>query len=207
MKIFKKHQSLNYLLNRLINKIIFATWGYNKPWITPKAIQYLNKYFEGINFKGNLFEWGAGKSTIWFARKNYSVISVENSEKWFNIISKKLEEKNIKNASIILRNDNPKVYVDEIKKHPDNFFDSIVIDGIERANCAIQAIPKLKLGGVLIIDDIHRYLSIKSNVPYSIFNHNIPEDESWISFKKQILNWKQIITSDGVRDTAIFIKQ
>lgn len=106
-----------------------------------------------------------------------------------------------------MRNDNPKVYVDEIKKHPDNFFDSIVIDGIERPNCAIEAIPKLKLGGVLIIDDIHRYLSLKSNVPYSIYNQNIQEDENWSAFKGLVKDWKHILTSDGVRDTILIIKK
>ena len=169
MQIFKSHHSFTYLLNRVSNKIVFTIWGHNKPWLTPKAIRFIDRYFKSINYSGQLFEWGSGNSTIWFAKRNYTVVSIENSVGWHNKILKKSDRENINNIKLILINDNPELYVNEIRKYPDLFFDCIVVDGIERVKCAFEAISKLKNGGVLIIDDIHRYLSIKTNA--ALFQH------------------------------------
>jgi energy-converting hydrogenase Eha subunit H len=46
-----------------------------------------------------------------------------------------------------------KNYVDFISTLPNNQYDVILIDGRDRIKCSIASIPKLKVGGVLLIHD------------------------------------------------------
>ena len=53
------------------------------PWYTYPAIEYLNH----LDFSEmNVFEFGSGNSTIWWAGKAKKVTSVEDNEKWYNQI-------------------------------------------------------------------------------------------------------------------------
>ena len=40
--------------------------------------------------------------------------------------------------------------------YPDNFFDLVIIDGAQRHTCMKQAIPKVRSGGYLLLDDSNR---------------------------------------------------
>lgn len=72
---------------------------------------------------------------------------------------------------------------------------------------ALEAIKKIKLGGLLIVDNIERSLSHKTWSPHSIYGKPEKLTKTWSEFERQISTWRKIMTSNGVTDTAIFIKR
>jgi hypothetical protein len=48
-------------------------------------------------------------------------------------------------------------YAAFIDRFPDHSFDLVIIDGRARAACIQHAIPKVKKGGYLLVDDSERY--------------------------------------------------
>lgn len=127
-----------YVLGRL---------GYRRrlPWITFKALRFLKKC---VNPSSKVFEWGSGMSTLWWETRTAQVFSVENNERWF----RRIKSLSNGNAEIRLRTD-PVAYVDTIKEFPAEFFDVIVIDGIERLKCFNTALGRLRPGGLLVVDN------------------------------------------------------
>lgn len=47
-------------------------------------------------------------------------------------------------------------YVAVVDRYPDATFDLVIVDGRARVNCAIRALPKVKPGGMLLLDDSDR---------------------------------------------------
>ena len=83
-----------------------------------------------------------------------------------------------------------------------------MVDGDFRGECALAALPKLKLGGVIIIDNVERYLPHEkpSCSPNSRSLNDGCESDSWSCFKDLVDGWRSIWTSNGVCDTALWIK-
>jgi predicted O-methyltransferase YrrM len=55
-----------------------------------------------------------------------------------------------------------KAYVKAIDIYPDNYFDLVVIDGRARPSCIKHAVPKIKRGGVLVLDNSDRDYYLKN---------------------------------------------
>ncbi len=119
------------------------------PWVTYSFIDFIG---ERLNKKMNLFEFGAGNSTFWYAKKVKSVYSVENDIEWFNHIKDKLPS-------------NVFIYHQELEyggtygnfpKILDKKFNIIIIDGRDRVNCMKNAINNLTNDGIIILDDAER---------------------------------------------------
>jgi predicted O-methyltransferase YrrM len=53
-------------------------------------------------------------------------------------------------------------YVKTIDNYPDNYFDLVVVDGRARPACIKHAVPKIKRGGVLILDNSDRDYYLES---------------------------------------------
>jgi hypothetical protein len=122
--------------------------GHALPWFTYPAIEYLKRF----NCNGwRVFEYGAGQSTIYWARRGAIVTSVEHNEKWFL----EIKENASPHATISHRNDKNS-YVNAITeaKAP---FNAIVIDGVWREACAEACIPFLCDDGILILDNSDWY--------------------------------------------------
>lgn len=54
------------------------------PWVTYSFIDFIEKR---LSKKMNLFEYGSGNSTLYYANKVCSITSVEHDKDWFNKIS------------------------------------------------------------------------------------------------------------------------
>lgn len=124
------------------------------PWIAPDACTELEDNL--LQSHHIAFEWGSGKSTIWLARRVKSVISVENNTEWFEKVNEWLKEYRIYNVVISEASLDGTIYEDRILYCHDNYFDIIFIDGRHRVACVKNAIPKLKPGGMLVVDDSER---------------------------------------------------
>ncbi len=121
------------------------------PWITYPAIDFLRNR---LHPEHDIFEFGGGASTIFFAQHASSVISIEHDPVWHKlIIDKLLEYKLKKKARVILSH--PETFESAIEPYQ-NRFDFILIDSMKRFLCAQKAIHAIKAGGSIILDDSER---------------------------------------------------
>lgn len=116
------------------------------PWNTYPYIKFIEPRLKDTF---QLFEFGSGNSTIWYAEKVRSIKSVENDEGWFKVISNKLP----KNAQVVhheLSYDGN--YAKEVEK--DNIkYNMIIVDGRDRVNTIKYSIQQLSEDGVIIFDN------------------------------------------------------
>jgi hypothetical protein len=120
------------------------------PWMNYAIIALLD---ERLRSDMRLFEYGSGYSTLYYADRVASVLSVEYDSAWFEDISRRVPS----NAHILLRpQDVDGTYCRTITERPDARYDLIVVDGRDRVNCVIQSLPHLSDRGVLLLDDSER---------------------------------------------------
>lgn len=127
------------------------------PWYTYPAIEQLSRW----DFSdAEVFEYGCGNSTRWWANRAKSVVSVESSEAWYeNILASKVLPSNT--TPLLAPISGPdrisalKDYANTLSKF--GSFDVIVVDGETenriRYTCAEIAITHLKKGGIIILDN------------------------------------------------------
>jgi hypothetical protein len=169
-----------------------------EPWWTHSAVAALETL---LCADDRAIEWGSGRSTVWLAQRTARVNSVEHDAAWFRRVETLLEPH--ANAVVQLASDQQS-YVGAI--------DSIeapltvaVVDGIHRAECILAAAPRLENGGLLVLDNVERYLPNRSRSPESIGAHH--EGPLWKEVEAVLGSWRRLWTSNGVWDTAIFIKR
>ncbi len=103
-----------------------------------------------------VFEFGGGGSTAWFADRVGEVVTVEHEAAWFAMLRERMGPLPNVSVSYCSSADSYSQYVASIDDYPDDSFDVIVVDGRERVRCFSHAIPKLRPGGWLLIDDVER---------------------------------------------------
>lgn len=126
------------------------------PWFTYPAILWLGTHLRSTD---SVFEYGAGNSTLWFAARVASVLSVENDPSW----CRELVTRAPSNATIMYRpclgghaqapRHDPFVRSIETVPHQ---LDIVVVDGPARVACVHAAIPYIKNDGILILDNSDR---------------------------------------------------
>jgi cyclopropane fatty-acyl-phospholipid synthase-like methyltransferase len=140
------------------------------PWFSYAAIDFL----ENLLDKGmTVFEYGSGGSTIFFARRVKSVLSVEDSDTWHELVTERLRTKGLANASLKLcpfdfKAANGFEKSDYLHAIPGEKFDVIVVDGMEewtlvRPICFKKAEEHVKKGGIIIVDDSWRYPELRKS--------------------------------------------
>ncbi len=124
-----------------------------KPWFVMAAITQLED--ELVQPGWLSFEWGCGGSTLWLSQWIYSVVSLEHDEEWHRQTTAELAHYGIGNVELV-RADLGGPYESYIDHYPDGHFDLISIDGRNRSTCLAHAVPKLRRGGVLVLDNSER---------------------------------------------------
>ena len=104
-----------------------------------------------LNKTLNVFEYGSGNSTIWYAERVNSIKAVEHDEEW----AKKIKPKLPKNSSILFQNLEGEFYARSILLEKINF-NIVVIDGVDRNNCTKYCVKNLTEDGVIIFDNSNR---------------------------------------------------
>ncbi len=122
------------------------------PWYTYPAIEFLNQFdLQSME----VFEWGSGNSSSFFAAKVKKVKSVEHDKDWYNSVSGNCKS----NQEVIFRD--LKDYPSAIDENS-SAYDIIIIDGQRRFDCTKLALKHLKPGGFIILDNSDWfYLSAK----------------------------------------------
>ncbi|MDA9171057.1 glycosyltransferase [Alphaproteobacteria bacterium] len=200
-------RTLIYCINRVI-ELIYRFVHFKEPWLTPSAIKKLKKLIKN-DFVG--FEFGSGRSTLWFAKRCASISSIETSLIWKNKILNSAKKESLNNINIHLvdqlSEDFENYYLAEIQSIRDESLDFVLVDGKIRDLSTLKSIPKIKPGGMIIIDNFQRYLPSNSIAPFAIGIKEQPLNKTWSKIYKLYLSkWKSISTSNGVNDTVIFFK-
>ncbi len=99
-----------------------------------------------------LFEFGSGSSTSFFAERVKQVISIEHNKEWFEIVNKTKPN----NVELILTDsDLVDDYLNYFNELNDKV-DIVIVDGLHRNECLINALEKLSENGVIVLDDSER---------------------------------------------------
>lgn len=118
------------------------------PWYTYPAIEYLSQ----LDYTDKkIFEFGCGYSSIFWAKRAKSVVSIEDNLAYFDRWSK---EFTVDNLNIKWR-DEGEAYENAIFEDNLNY-DVIIVDGKRRAECAAAALVALSDDGMIILDDSDR---------------------------------------------------
>ena len=118
------------------------------PWLTYPFITFLKGR---IHAQLNIFEYGSGDSTLWYAKRARSIDAVEHHFEWYTYVnSKKTDNMTIKHIEL---------------DHGDNYaraihvsgkqYDIVIVDGRDRNNCMKEACKGLTSSGVIILDNSH----------------------------------------------------
>lgn len=114
-----------------------------QPWLAPETIAVLESLLQPSWF---VVEHGSGGSTLWFAQRVARVLSIEDSEDWFQAVKAQAPG----NVTMILGRRIPLLDVPA---------DLILIDGEpveERAHWINLAPSMLRRGGYIVLDNYNR---------------------------------------------------
>lgn len=145
----------------------------DEPWLSPKSVRFLD---ENLKSDMSLFEWGSGRSTLWFSQRVNEVVSIEYNEQWFHKVQEMIKEVENINLQYVplehpLKAPTPKhydpipKYVTAIHNFDKKHFDIVLIDGHYRLTCADQCLDYIKPGGFLVIDNSNRWPMEEWGVP------------------------------------------
>src|SRR6266852_4122990 len=157
-----------------------------KPWINFLGFRHLKRI---LRPDMRMFEYGAGGSTLFFAQRVRSLVSVEHDPQWLAKTEAAMKGIGASNWEAILEpptahqepsNPDPadpnsyvssdrryeglsfRRYVSSIDRFEPNHFDLIFLDGRARPSCLKHALGRLKIGGYLILDnaDVGHYARV-----------------------------------------------
>jgi hypothetical protein len=146
------------------------------PWMTFRAIRWLESY---LRPSMDVFEYGAGGSTLFFAKRVRTLTSIENDPSWHDRVSRVLRDRGITNCHLRLiparaeptlrgipygptsyTSTTPEwaghsfeEYVRSIDACADHSLDLVAVDGHARFSCVTHAISKVRPGGYLLLDN------------------------------------------------------
>jgi len=119
------------------------------PWFTYPSINF---FTNRLNINLNVFEFGSGNSSLFFAKRVKSLISVEHNKDWFEQLKVSLP----KNSKLnFVESSTSKQYLNPLKLSNEKF-DIIIVDGIFRNECLVESVNHLTESGVIILDDSER---------------------------------------------------
>jgi hypothetical protein len=154
--------------------------AFHIPWMCFSVIEFLEKW---LRKEMVVFEYGSGGSSLFLAKRVQAVYSVEHDSRWFTELQQVFlkEAEGRLHHQLVLPEEgfteqsnscnHPDFYfscmgaykgfrfqnyVQTIDQHPDDYFDLVIIDGRARPSCIKHAIPKIRQGGVLLVDNADR---------------------------------------------------
>jgi SAM-dependent methyltransferase len=140
------------------------------PWFSYAAIDFLD---DRLRTHLTVFEYGSGGSTLFFAKRARSVLAVEDNPSWYDLVTRRVQERGFPNVEVELHPFDFKsaegfersAY---LLAMPDRKFDVIVVDGSEewtqvRPTCFQLAERHVSPGGMIVLDDSWRYESVRAS--------------------------------------------
>jgi len=131
------------------------------PMFATEAVNMLDDY---IKNDMRVWEWGAGQSTIWLAKRAFMVYSVEYTLEWCQWVQNKAKINKLNNIAILYNSTIDESYENRITQVYGPF-DIIIVDGERRKECILKCIPRLNIGGLLVLDNSNRYRLDRLGIP------------------------------------------
>ncbi|MHB9402809.1 O-methyltransferase [Mesorhizobium sp. RSR380A] len=142
------------------------------PWWTFSAIDAVDIFLASRNRSARVYEFGAGASTVWLAKRSASINSVEHDAPFartmdsmfgaYPNIAVRVVEPTATSTSTKARS-NRKGYTESSFDHyvssidqVEGTFDLIVIDGRARVSCLAKSVSRLSPGGMILFDNSNR---------------------------------------------------
>ncbi len=123
------------------------------PWYTYPSIDYLRPHLLSEHAKNwNVFEYGCGQSTHYWATHCAHVHALEHDAKWRAYLTPSLPQ----NVTLLSADAANKITYAAAILEPNIKFDIIIIDAKNRNSCAKKAPEALTEAGVIIWDDSER---------------------------------------------------
>ena len=119
------------------------------PWVTYPFIDFINNR---LNKDLEVFEFGAGNSTYYYAERVKSVTSLEHSKDWYEKLNKNIPG----NVNLIYKELDIDGEYCRTASVQGKKFDIIIDDAEDRVNCIYQSLNSLTEKGVFILDDSER---------------------------------------------------
>ena len=197
-----KHWTPHYIISRLAERWYRQTHA-DEPWLTPQAVRLLEGWLQPTD---RMLEYGSGRSTMWFARRVNHLVSVEHNPLWYERVEASLKEQRLNNVVYLKKSieGSPAEYTLVPEQFENNSLDVILVDGRLRDICANASLPKLKPGGLLVVDNADVYLPSRVITPNA--HRTGVECPGWQDFLDTVINWRRYWTCNGVSATAFFFK-
>ncbi len=125
------------------------------PWMTYPFIEFISQKLQKNH---EIFEFGCGSSTLFFAKRVKKIITLESDKKWLEIMRIKALELALDNIEFVLIEDaqENESYQNYVKNCCRQKFDFIIVDSLKRFECSKNSFNCLKENGALILDDSER---------------------------------------------------
>ena len=129
------------------------------PAVCPEAVSHFDAL---VRPSFRVFEFGSGNSTLWFAKRVRSIISVESREAWHHLLVQRAVELGLENLTILLRPverdslESATRYARSILEYPEEHFQLIFVDGLVRIQCVENAFSRVSDGGYVVVDEAGR---------------------------------------------------
>jgi len=134
-----------------LNDFFFDQAGDVNPWWCESAVNLTKSKIEN-NHELRVFEWGAGNSTLFWAKYAKQVVSVESDIDWYQKMKAIVPNHvRMEYRELIYGGEYSKAILTEKEK-----FDIIVVDGRDRVGCAQNSVEKLSENGIIIWDNTDR---------------------------------------------------
>lgn len=140
-------------------------------WWSYGAIDAVEAHLARLDGRARVFEYGAGASTAWLARRAETVTSVEHDPGFAEFLATLLPPVDGVDLRLVPAVPSPEPrtpsnrrghagrdftdYVATIEQ-TEGVFDLVVVDGRARVACVRAALPRLSSGGVVLLDNANR---------------------------------------------------
>ena len=204
------HWNRHYIADR-VRVMIYEYRSPKSPWLTRSMAEILESWLRPSDVG---VEYGSGRSTVWFAYRVAHLISIEHDRVWYAKVRKLLQEGGVQDrvSYRLLEDEGQYKAASECIEIANTAgirgLDFALIDGMARDHCALATLNQVKPGGILIVDNIEEYLprERKSRSPNARGRNDGYASEGWRRFGNIVRDWRCIWTTNGVWDTALWVK-
>uniref|UniRef100_A0A6M3M457 Putative methyltransferase n=1 Tax=viral metagenome TaxID=1070528 RepID=A0A6M3M457_9ZZZZ len=124
------------------------------PWLPENAIALLDQL---IQPEWSIIETGSGASTFWIAERARSIVSFEHNPAWGGAVTGEACRRGIRNAVILTDEGYPRSgLTGHLRARGIRGYDLALIDGRGRVRSVETAIPFIRPGGWIVLDNANR---------------------------------------------------
>ncbi|MEM1370748.1 MAG: class I SAM-dependent methyltransferase [Pseudomonadota bacterium] len=192
----------------VVNRAASMWWEHQNPdapWLPRQAVALLDTLLQPTD---HVIEFGAGRSTLWFAQRVATVSAFETDANWCRRVADDISSAGFEDrvqVQAYATRDDLRAFVEAAGATRQ--FTVALVDGLDahRDLCADLSMRLLAPGGVLVIDNVQRYLPSEHWRAPKARRTGYASDQ-WEDVADGLAGWRQVHATDGVNDTAFWVK-